>query len=92
MLNRISFLGRLAELVAGSVVYLIFLSASMASVNGQAVSPVTKINEAAAAAAITVEHLRGNISVLSGSGGNITVLAGPEGKFMVDAGIAVSQK
>jgi len=53
--------------------------------------PVTKINEAAATADITVQSLRGNISVLMGSGGNITVLTGPEGKLMVDAGIAVSR-
>jgi glyoxylase-like metal-dependent hydrolase (beta-lactamase superfamily II) len=52
---------------------------------------VTKINEAAAKAEITVQSLRGNISVLMGSGGNITVLTGPEGKLMVDAGIAVSR-
>jgi glyoxylase-like metal-dependent hydrolase (beta-lactamase superfamily II) len=57
----------------------------------QADSPVTKINEAAAKADITVEGLRGNISVLMGSGGNITVFTGPNGKLLVDAGIAVSQ-
>lgn len=57
----------------------------------QAVSPVIKINEAAAKAEITVTPLRGGLSVLMGSGGNITVLNGKEGKLMVDAGIAVSQ-
>jgi glyoxylase-like metal-dependent hydrolase (beta-lactamase superfamily II) len=60
-------------------------------VHAEAVSPVVKINEAAAKAEITVERLRGNISVLMGSGGNITVLTGPEGKLLVDAGIAVSR-
>ena len=54
-------------------------------------SPVVKINEAAAKADITVQRLRGNISVLIGSGGNITVLTGPDGKLLVDAGIAVSR-
>ena len=39
----------------------------------QAPSPVTKINEAAAKADITVQALRGNISLLMGSGGNIAV-------------------
>jgi glyoxylase-like metal-dependent hydrolase (beta-lactamase superfamily II) len=58
----------------------------------QATSPVTKINAEAATANITVQPLRGNISVLMGSGGNITVLAGPDGKFLVDAGIAVSKE
>lgn len=57
----------------------------------QAVSPVTKINDAAAKADITVESLRGNISVLMGSGGNIVVLTGADGKLMVDGGIAVSR-
>jgi glyoxylase-like metal-dependent hydrolase (beta-lactamase superfamily II) len=57
----------------------------------QATSPVTKINEAAAKSDITVQRLRGNISVLFGSGGNIVVLTGPDGKLLVDAGIAVSR-
>jgi glyoxylase-like metal-dependent hydrolase (beta-lactamase superfamily II) len=55
------------------------------------VSPVVKINEAAAKAEIQVERLRGGLSVLSGSGGNIVVLAGPDGKLLVDAGIALSR-
>src|SRR5262245_19683407 len=54
-------------------------------------SPVTKINEAAAKADITVTPLRGGVSALMGSGGNITVLTGPDGKFLVDGGIAVSK-
>src|SRR6202012_2362958 len=41
---------------------------------------------------IITEPLRGNISVLRGSGGNIVVLSGPEGKFLVDAGISPSKK
>jgi glyoxylase-like metal-dependent hydrolase (beta-lactamase superfamily II) len=40
---------------------------------------------------LVVEPLRGNITVLMGSGGNITVLSGKEGKFLVDAGISKSQ-
>src|SRR5215467_8911140 len=58
----------------------------------QARSPVIKINEEAAKSDISVEQVRGNISVLMGSGGNIAVLAGPDGKLLVDAGIAVSRK
>jgi glyoxylase-like metal-dependent hydrolase (beta-lactamase superfamily II) len=57
----------------------------------QATSPVTKINDEAAKADITVQRLRANISVLMGSGGNIVVLTGPDGKLLVDAGIAVSR-
>jgi glyoxylase-like metal-dependent hydrolase (beta-lactamase superfamily II) len=41
---------------------------------------------------IVTEPLRGNITVLMGSGGNITVLSGKEGKFLVDAGISKSQE
>lgn len=41
---------------------------------------------------IVAKSLRGNITVLMGSGGNITVLSGKEGKFLVDAGISKSQK
>lgn len=42
----------------------------------------------AAAATITVQKLRGNISVLLGAGGNIAVLRGHDGKLLVDAGYA----
>ena len=55
-------------------------------------SPVTKIINAAATAQINVQKLRGNISVMEGSGGNIGVFTGTEGKLMVDAGIGVSKK
>ena len=40
---------------------------------------------------LVVQSLRGNISVLMGSGGNITVFSGKDGKFLVDAGISKSQ-
>jgi glyoxylase-like metal-dependent hydrolase (beta-lactamase superfamily II) len=72
--------------------FMAFAAAMNAPVHGaEAVSPVIKINEAAAKAEITVEPLRGGISVLMGSGGNITVLSTKDSKLMVDAGIAVSQ-
>ena len=54
-------------------------------------SPVLLINAQAATAPITAQKLRGNISVLMGSGGNITVFTGTRGKFLVDSGIAVSR-
>jgi glyoxylase-like metal-dependent hydrolase (beta-lactamase superfamily II) len=63
----------------------------LSPVQAAGVSPVIKINEATAKADITVEKLRGNVTVLSGSGGNITVYDSPEGKFIIDAGIAVSK-
>ncbi len=54
-------------------------------------SPVLDINEEAATAPIKVQALRGNLSVLTGSGGNIVVLNSPGGKLLGDAGIAVSK-
>jgi glyoxylase-like metal-dependent hydrolase (beta-lactamase superfamily II) len=57
----------------------------------QGESPVTVIRGAAATAQITIQKLRGNISVLEGSGGNIAVLAGRDGKLLVDAGITASR-
>jgi glyoxylase-like metal-dependent hydrolase (beta-lactamase superfamily II) len=54
-------------------------------------SPVTVIRGQAATAKITVTKLRGNVSVLEGSGGNIAVLTGKDGKLLVDAGITASR-
>ena len=54
-------------------------------------SPVTIIREEAATAKIDVQKLRGNVSVLKGSGGNIAVLTGRDGKVLVDAGITASR-
>ena len=52
---------------------------------------VVKGREAAAKAKITTQKLRGNVSVLLGSGGNIAVLTAKEGKLLVDAGISTSR-
>jgi glyoxylase-like metal-dependent hydrolase (beta-lactamase superfamily II) len=46
---------------------------------------------AAASAKITTQALRGNVSVLMGSGGNIAVLPGREGKLIVDSGFSTSR-
>ena len=54
-------------------------------------SPVIIIRNAAATTKINLTKLRGNISLLEGSGGNITVLTGREGKVLVDAGITASR-
>src|SRR5262252_1509548 len=54
-------------------------------------SPVTTLRSAAATAKITTQKLRGNISVLQGSGGNIVVLTGKDGKLLIDAGITASR-
>ena len=52
---------------------------------------VDTIRTAAATAPIGIHKLRGNVSVLEGSGGNIAVLTGPDGKLLVDAGITASR-
>jgi glyoxylase-like metal-dependent hydrolase (beta-lactamase superfamily II) len=52
---------------------------------------VLKAREGAATAKITTQRLRGNVSVLMGSGGNIAVLPGPQGKILVDTGISTSR-
>src|SRR6266852_7652606 len=54
-------------------------------------SPVTVIRGSAATAKITIQKLRGNVSVLIGSGGNIAVLTGRDGRLLVDAGITASR-
>ena len=52
---------------------------------------VSLIKDSAATSPIVTHKLRGNISVLEGSGGNIAVLTGPDGKVLIDAGIGVSR-
>ena len=52
---------------------------------------VDLIRDAAAKVPITVHKLRGNVSILEGSGGNIAVLTGTDGKVFVDAGITASR-
>jgi len=54
-------------------------------------NPVIIIRNAASTAKIKVTKLRGNVSVLEGSGGNIVVLTGRDGKVLVDAGITGSR-
>src|SRR6516162_6030780 len=52
---------------------------------------VDLIRDDAAKAPIKVHKLRGNVSILEGSGGNIAVLTGADGKLFVDAGITASR-
>ena len=54
-------------------------------------SVVERARAKAANATIRVQSLRGNVSVLTGSGGNIAVLTGRDGKLLVDAGYAASR-
>jgi glyoxylase-like metal-dependent hydrolase (beta-lactamase superfamily II) len=48
---------------------------------------VDAFRDEAAKARIKVHKLRGNVSILEGSGGNIAVLTGADGKVFIDAGI-----
>ena len=52
---------------------------------------VDLIRDGAAKTPITVHKLRGNVSILEGSGGNIAVLTGQDGKVFIDAGITASR-
>jgi glyoxylase-like metal-dependent hydrolase (beta-lactamase superfamily II) len=52
---------------------------------------VDLIRDEAAKTPIKVHTLRGNVSILEGSGGNIAVLTGSDGKVFVDAGITASR-
>jgi len=52
---------------------------------------VDLIRDDAAKAPIKVHKLRGNVSILEGSGGNIAVITGAEGKVFIDAGITASR-
>ncbi|MEO8335481.1 MAG: MBL fold metallo-hydrolase, partial [bacterium] len=49
--------------------------------------PVQQIRQAAASDPVGIQHLRGNITVLTGSGGNVAVLPGEDGTLLVDSGI-----
>ncbi|SEN12766.1 Glyoxylase, beta-lactamase superfamily II [Luteibacter sp. UNCMF331Sha3.1] len=75
--------------IAAAIAFAIVASSVHAA--DKPVSPVIKINEAAATAPIEKTPLRGPLTMLSGSGGNITVLTGKDGKLLVDAGIGVSR-
>lgn len=52
---------------------------------------VSLIKDSAARSPIAAHALRGDITVLEGSGGNVAVLTGADGKVMIDAGIGVSR-
>ena len=54
----------------------------------QEVGLVQTARRTAATDKITIQKLRGNVSVLLGAGGNIAVLPGRDGKALIDAGFA----
>lgn len=84
---------RLASTLRSALAYAAFSTFMLAASPGiaEVSSPVLAINAEAATAKITVQALRGNVSVVMGSGGNIAGLNGRGGKLLGDAGIAVSQ-
>ena len=71
------------------------MTSSSTQASSQAQNPgaglVQKIRGEAATATITAQLLRGNVSVLMGSGGNIAVLSGLDGKLLIDAGMPASR-
>ena len=52
---------------------------------------VDLIRDDAAKAQIKIHKLRGNISILEGSGGNVAVLTGSDGKVFIDSGITATK-
>jgi glyoxylase-like metal-dependent hydrolase (beta-lactamase superfamily II) len=57
----------------------------------QARGIVDTIRDSAATMPLQVHKLRGNVTVIEGSGGNIAVLTGEDGKLFVDAGITATR-
>lgn len=91
-MNRSSRMRTLPRIIALSLMASAFMGGGVGAMpDEKPVSPVVKINQAAATTPITATPLRGPLTMLSGSGGNVTVLDSPKGKLMVDAGIAVSR-
>jgi glyoxylase-like metal-dependent hydrolase (beta-lactamase superfamily II) len=84
--NRTSRVSR-RHFVASTIIATVGIWLMPRRLFAAAESPVITIRNAAATAKITVTKLRGNVSVLEGSGGNIAVLTGRDGKLLVDAGI-----
>jgi|KBSMisStandDraft_5_1062788.scaffolds.fasta_scaffold165708_2 glyoxylase-like metal-dependent hydrolase (beta-lactamase superfamily II) len=52
---------------------------------------VDTIRDAAATMPLEMHKLRGNVTVIEGSGGNMAVLTGADGKLFVDAGITATR-
>jgi hypothetical protein len=52
---------------------------------------VDLIRDDAGKAPIKIHKLRGNVSILEGSGGNIAVMTGADGQVFIDAGITASR-
>ena len=82
--SRRNFLASAGILTAG----VVFMPRTLLA---RQTSPVNTIIEEARKGALSITKLRGNISVIEGSGGNVAVFSGPQGKVLIDAGISVSE-
>lgn len=85
-ISRRSFLASASLTAAAALVAPRTLLAETEEVSAPGL--VEKARKEAATAKVTVQKLRGNVSVLLGAGGNIAVLPGHDGKLLVDAGFA----
>lgn len=77
--------------VLTSVIFAGLIASAAVVASAEPPGPVEAIDADATSAKVIVHRLRGNYSVLEGSGGNIGVLAGPHVVVMVDAGISLTQ-
>lgn len=84
-LNRRSFISS-----AGILSGMLLLSPK--SLFAQQSSPVTMIIEEARKSPVVATKLRGNLTLMEGSGGNILLVSGKKGNLLVDAGIDVSKE
>jgi glyoxylase-like metal-dependent hydrolase (beta-lactamase superfamily II) len=83
-LSRRSFVA-----AAGAACAAAYLARTTTAFAGDAEEgPVQIIRRTGPSAKISVQALRGDVSVLEGSGGNIAALDGPDGKLLVDAGVS----
>jgi glyoxylase-like metal-dependent hydrolase (beta-lactamase superfamily II) len=82
-LSRRGFVASAGLALAGA-----YLAPAAAHAAGEAEGPVQMIRRTGPLAKIVVHPLRGNVSVLEGSGGNIAVLSGRDGKLLVDSGVS----
>lgn len=82
--SRRSFLAA-ASVIAGAIMV------TPRSLFAQSESPVNLIIGEARKSLVTARALRGNLTLLDGSGGNIILVSGKQGNLLVDAGIDVSK-
>ena len=75
----------------GSAAALMFADVSAGAAEYKAGLTTSQMRASGTSAKLTIQPLRNNVSVVSGSGGNVLVLPGPDGKLVVDSGFATSE-